>query len=250
MSFSFDRRIAETCFQSLITDADGAWELADFTEVAAETAKLLYKYPEANNGHIIIDAVYLPMMLYAYYHKKENFDLMKNAYGFNASRYIAYTLAQIALGNFRNQKDKKFDIKNLVVTDERNQIIGTVNARTFKLSPEFIHYADFYNCIDPDECKIDRIKVENRIIPDDADYELHEYPFKITIESNGEVDDFYRESWWEPEFTYQIREDNLYIGLYSDSDFAFSFVPKTIDAINKIYLTNGKIDKCIWEKDR
>lgn len=259
--YKHDIRELESRLEELLNDEHYEFSWEQFVDAAKHIAEVLDGYNEYNDdalgGFMMQDSVHLPMRLYAYSHKEPHFECAENGYAFNASRLIAYTLSQIAVGSFREQKDGEYDPDNLVVYDEDFNIIGTIDAHTFDISDEFIHYADFYKCVDPDECRLDSIEVEKpgELKAEDI-IETEFYPYsneysssyKITVKSNGEIGDFWREPTWGPQYTYQIKDGVLYLGLYYGSNFAFAFMPKTCSDIKKIYLTNGKADKLIWEK--
>lgn len=253
-----DVREMEWILYELLNDEYGEFDWKSFVKLIKQIAKALdgYNPDDSLEGFMLQDSVHLPMKLYAYSHKEPHFECAESGYGFNASKLIAYTLSQIAVGNCRKQIDNRYNPDNLVVYDEMGNIIGTVDTHTFDVSKEFIHYADFYQCVSPDECEFDSIEIEKLgELQDIISSDFYPYSnmssnsYKITIKSNGEVGEFWEEPWWGPPYTYQIRGNSLYLGLYSENDFAFAFMPKTYSDINKIYLTNGKIDKLIWEKD-
>lgn len=259
--YEHDIREMESWLEELLNDehCEFSWEL--FVDAAKHIAEVLDGYNEYNDaaleGFMMQDSVHLPMLLCAYSYKEPHFECAENGYAFNASRIIAYTLSQIAVGNFWGQKDGEYDPDNLVIYDKEFNIVGTIDTHTFDISDEFIHYADFYKCVDPDKCKLSSIEVEELgelryedIIETDFYPYSSEYSssYKITVKSNGEIGDYLHEPTWGPRYTYQIKGNILYLGLYYDRDFAFAFMPKTCSDIKKIYLTNGKVDKLIWEK--
>lgn len=255
-----DIREMETRLEELLKDAYEEFSWKSFVTIAKRIAEILDGYNEYTGdlkGFMLQDSVYLPMLLYAYSHKDPHFEYTENGYGFNASKLIAYTLSEIAIGHLGKQKDGKYDPDNLVVYDEKGTIVGTIDTHTFDVSEEFIHYADFYQCENPYECEIDSIEVEelenlkgkNIIATDFYPYSnKSSSSYKIIIKSGSEIEEFWHDPCYGPPYTYQIKNNILYLGMCYDSDFAFAFMPKTGSNIKKIYLTNGKIDKLIWEK--